>query len=92
MRHDKIRDSMAEILSYAGVKGVETERLLQPCDDFADRLPHWKNQDRDARMDIVGSGFLPLHLLCYGDCLDYQLHLGIARQMNAIGFICYRPR
>ena len=56
MRHDKIRDSMAEILSYAGVKGVETERLLQPCEDFADRLPHWTNQDRDARMDIVGSG------------------------------------
>ena len=56
MRHDRVRDTVAEILSYAGVKGVEIERLLQPCDDFTSQLKHWNNIAPDARMDVVGTG------------------------------------
>ena len=56
MRHDRVRDTVAEILSYAGVKGVEIERLLQPCDEFTNQLKHWNNTAPDARMDVVGTG------------------------------------
>ena len=32
--HDHLRDTMADIFRYAGLKPVTTEELLLPCDGF----------------------------------------------------------
>ncbi len=43
---------MAEICSYAGLKGVETEKLLLPCPDGIHFHPS-ANTAPDARMDVI---------------------------------------
>ena len=55
LRHDNIRDLMAEICSYAGLKGVETEKVLQPVPDSIQFHPS-ANTAPDARMDVVAIG------------------------------------
>ena len=55
LRHDNIRDLMAEICTYAGLKGVETEKLLQPCPVGMKFYPS-ENSAPDARMDVVAVG------------------------------------
>ena len=47
-RHDHLRDTMADILRYAGLKPVTTEELLLPCDGFT-FMPS-VNTAPDARM------------------------------------------
>ena len=53
-RHDHLRDTMAELLRYAGFKPVNTEQQLLPCDGHT--LPVSSNTMADARMDIVCRG------------------------------------
>ena len=58
LRHDSIRNLMAEICAYAGLK-VEKEKLLQPCDNH--NLHFASNIAPEARMDIVANGlWLPM--------------------------------
>ena len=68
-RHDRLRDSFADILSHAGVRAIETEKLLQPCDEYNQELqPYpWANTDRDARMDIVCMGLWAPDQMSYMD-------------------------
>ena len=55
LRHDNIRDLMGEICTYAGLKGVETEKTLQPCPEEISFHPS-ANTAHDARMDVVALG------------------------------------
>ena len=66
---DCLRDCFAEILSYAGVRAVETEKMLQPCEEFQEQLQQypWVNTDRDARMDIVSMGLWAPDQMSYMD-------------------------
>ena len=52
LRHDNIRDLMAEICTYAGLRGVEKEKTLQPCPEGIQFHPS-ANTAPDARMDVV---------------------------------------
>ena len=54
-RHDHLRDTMADILRYAGLKPVNTEQLLLSCEGF-DGFHATANTADDARMDIVCRG------------------------------------
>eukprot|EP00116_Pleurobrachia_bachei_P019251 sb/3479513/ len=53
-RHDHLRDTIAELLRYAGFKPVNTEQLLLPCEGHV--FPVSANTRDDARMDIVCRG------------------------------------
>jgi hypothetical protein len=53
-RHDHLRDTLADILRYAGFKPVNTEQSMLPCDGFD--LPLSANTKAEARMDIVCRG------------------------------------
>ena len=66
LRHDNVRDLMAEICTYAGLNAVETEKTLLPCPD--DMQFHASaNTAPDARMDIVAVGLWRKMQLAYMD-------------------------
>ena len=54
LRHDGIRDLVAEMCVFVGLKAVQKEKLLQPCDNHA--LHFASNLAPDARMDVVANG------------------------------------
>ena len=52
LRHNTIRDLMAEICTYAGLKAVETEKAMLPC-PVGMKFRVSANTAHDARMDVV---------------------------------------
>ena len=50
LRHNEIRDTLADIITHAGYKGVEIEKVLQPVNpgDY----PKSVNTPPDARSDV----------------------------------------
>ena len=65
LRHNAIRDTMAEIMQYAGLKAVETEKLLLPCNGHS--FHPSVNVADDARMDVVALGLWRTQQLAYMD-------------------------
>ena len=65
MRHNGIRDSVAEIMQYAGLKAVQTEKLLLPCTNHTFH-PNVNTAD-DARMDVVCLGLWRAQQLAFMD-------------------------
>ena len=54
LRHNEVRDSLAEMAKHAGLKAVEIEKHLLPVGDFP--LPPTANHAPDARMDVFCLG------------------------------------
>ena len=54
LRHNEVRDCLAEVAKHAGMAAVETERHLLPVGTFP--LPLTANHAPDARMDVFCLG------------------------------------
>jgi len=63
--HNTIRDTMAEIMNYAGLKAVQTEKLMLPCSGH--NFHPSANVAEDARMDVVCLGLWRYQQLAYLD-------------------------